>query len=307
MSAATAAPAIGAIGLGSSAPFPMFDRVWEIFTEKGIRTIFVSIGNSSSSAADLDLAETIGCPMHVIPLTEKGRAEWAEIAAILKEKKREGANATHSFSEGAEQKWILPKNIRVQEAVPSWEAGTIRRTLHVLEGKPCAPSESARREGAEISTIPVKLFVDTICREAKLKDDITRIDILKIDAKSEWPGLEKNILAAVLDAGYRPCIVLVNWSEAPDVDLSTTLAAGHLQNSGYRLYGKEGTKFLYYFSDNDLYQLCSWEDTKAANPLVNELARQLLVAGPFASGSADAATSKEVPASDQKEADNASA
>ena len=277
-----AAPAIVTIGAGSSAPFPMFDRAWEIFADKGIRTVFVSIGNSSSSAADLDLAEGIGCPLHIVPLTEKGRAEWAEIAAILKEKKREGDNATHPFSEGAERKWILPKNIRVQEAVPSWEAG------------------SARREAAEIVTIPVKLFADTICKEMKLKDDATRIDILKIDAKAEWPGLEKSIVAAVLDAGYRPCILLVNWSDAPDVDLSTTLAAGHLQNSGYRLYGKEGTKFLYYFSDNDLYQLCSWEDDKVANPLLNELARQLRPVGP-------PAPPAEVPAPDQKETENASA
>jgi hypothetical protein len=258
----------------------MFDRAWEIFTDKGIRTVFVSIGNSSSSAADLDLAEGIGCPVHVVPLTEKGRAEWAEIAAILKEKKREGGNATHPFSEGAERKWILPKNIRPQDAVPSWEAG------------------SAKREDAEIAMIPVKVFADAICRELKLKDDATRIDILKVDAKAEWPGLEKSIVAAVLDAGYRPCILLVNWSEAPDVNLSTTLVAGHLQNSGYRLYGKEGTKFLYYFSDNDLYQLCSWEDTKAANPLVNELARQLRLIP---------AAPTEVPAPEQKEGDNASA
>jgi hypothetical protein len=263
----------------------MFDRAWEIFADKGIRTVFVSVGNSSSSAADLDLAEGIGCPVHVAPLSEKGRAEWAEIAAILKEKKREGSTAVHSFSEGAERKWILPKNIRVQEAVPSWEAGC------------------ARREGTEIVTTSVKVFADAICKEMKLKDDATRIDILKIDAKAEWPGLEKNLLPAVLDAGYRPCLLLVNWSEAPDVELSTTLAAGHLQNSGYRLYGKEGTKFLYYFSDNDLYQLCSWEDDKAANPLVNELARQLRVTGP----SVPPAPPAELPASDQKEADNASA
>ena len=74
-------------------------------------------------------------------------------------------------------------------------------------------------------------------------------------------------------------MVLVNWTAAPDIDLRTTLAAGHLQNAGYRLFGKEGTRFLYYFSDNDLYQLCSWEDTRVPNPLLSELVRQLHLGG----------------------------
>jgi hypothetical protein len=258
----------------------MFERIWEVFGAKSIRTVFVTIGNSASSAPDLDLAESIGCPIHAVPISSKGVVEWEELLAIVKEKKREGANAQHPFTEGAEQKWILPKNIRIQKALPFWHGGQIQREGDV-----------------PLSTVPMQQFIRAISAEMKLKDEEGRVDILKIDTKEEWPGLEKGILAAVLDAGYRPGLVLVNWTSLPDTDLSTTLAAGHLQNSGYKLCGKEGGRFLYFFSDNDLYQICSWEETAVSNPLFNEIGHQILGAHAKA----------KLPSSEQKAAGDASA
>ena len=160
MSSAPAAPAIVQIGAGSSAPFPMFDKVWEIFGTKSIRTVFVSIGNSSSSAADLDLAESIGCPIHIVPLSEQGRMAWEEVTACLQAKKREGANATHSFSEGVERKWILPKNIRIQSSIPYWGAGHIQR------------------EETVVVTAPVQAFTESICQAMKLTEEGGRIECL---------------------------------------------------------------------------------------------------------------------------------
>ena len=57
------------------------------------------------------------------------------------------------------------------------------------------------------------------------------------------------------------------------LDLSTTLAAGHLQNAGYQLLWKIDNKFLYYFNDNDMYQICSWEENYCQNPMFNEIVR----------------------------------
>lgn len=231
-----------------------------MFSAKSIRTVFVSIGNSASAAPDLDIAESIGCPVHAVPLSAKGTAQWEEVVAILKEKARKDGNATHAFTEGAERKWVLPKNIRIKSSLPFWHEGQIQKG------------------DARLPTAPVQEFLSAITREMKIQEPEGRVDILKIDAKEEWPGLEKAILAAVLDAGYRPGLVLVNWSMRPDEDLSTTLAAGHLQNSGYKLCGKDDTRFLYFFNDNDAYQSCSWEDTAVANPLVNEIGQQVLAA-----------------------------
>ncbi len=252
----TAPDSITTLGVGSSSPFPIVSRVWDVFASKSIRTIFLTIGNSSSSVADLELAESIGCRIHVCPLTSTEEGEWKEIQEILKERKREGAFATYPFTVGAEAKWILPKNIRIQGAIPWWGEGTIRTTA-----------------GDECKTTDVYSMIEKVCEDMKLKDGGVRLDILKIDTSREAPGLERAILPAILNAGFRPTLVLVHWNGRPDIELSYTLAAGHLQNCGYKLMAMEGDNFLYYFIDNDLYQLCSWEETKVANPLLDEIAR----------------------------------
>jgi hypothetical protein len=231
--------------------FPILDRVWDIYAGKGIRTVFLSVGASNSAMADLEIAESLGCPLHVVPLNAAEKASWAEVAGILKERKRD--DSASPFSAGAESKWILPKNLRVQEAVPWWERGTIDIS------------------GTVIPTERVGDLMKSITSLMKIKDDSNRIDILKIDTASSAPGLERGVLGAVLNAGYRPALILVRWSSMPDVELSTTLAAGHLQNSGYSLLGKVDNKFLYYFTDEDLYQLCSWEGIVATNPVVTEI------------------------------------
>jgi len=239
----------------SAAPFPMLDRIWDIFSGKGIRTVFVSIGNSACAMPDLEIAEGLGCPINYIPLTQTEKDQWSEVTTILKERKRDEATSK-PFSVGAETKWILPKNVRAQAALPWWGCGTLD-----LCGCP------------QLTTASVENFAQSICSTMKLKDNMGRIDILKLDTVTAAPGLEKAIIGAVLNAGFRPAVIMVNWSKMPDVELSTTIAAGHLQNCGYRLMDKMDGKFLYYFTDDDLYQFCSWEVTTCQNPLLNEIAR----------------------------------
>jgi hypothetical protein len=231
--------------------FPILDRVWDIYAGKGIRTVFLTVGASKAALADLEIAESLGCPLNIVPLSEGERASWTEVFGILKERKREPTAS--AFSEGAESKWILPKNVRLQEAVPWWENGTIDISGNVLK------------------TQNVGSLMTSVAAAMKLKDNANRIDILKIDTEASAPGLEKALLGAILSAGYRPAIVLVRWNKMPDVDLSTTLAAGHLQNSGYSLVGKVDNKFAYYFTDEDLYQICSWEGITPNNPVMTEI------------------------------------
>ena len=240
------------IGASSSDPFPMLERSWDIFSAKGIRTVFVSIGNSKSVVPDLDIAEGLGCPINHVPLNEAEAAAWTEVSTILKERKREPTAS--DFSAGAETKWILPKNVRPQTALPWWSNGTLD-----LSG------------GGQMKTQSVAQLAESICTTMKVKDNIVRIDVLKVDTVAAAPGLERAIIGAVLNAGFRPAIVLVHWSESPDVGLATTVAAGNLQNCGYRLMSVVNKKFLYYFTDDDLYQLCSWELTTCQNPLMQEL------------------------------------
>jgi hypothetical protein len=230
--------------------FPILDRIWDVYSGKGIRTVFLSIGNSKSALADLEIVESLGCPLNVVPLTESDKSNWVEVARILKDRKRESSDS--EFSVGSETKWILPKNMRVLDSIPFWENGTIDLS------------------GYTMRTQKVNQFTQSIATTMKLKDNANRIDILKVDALSA-PGLEVSILSAIMSAGFRPSLILVRWTKMPDVELSATLAAGHLQNCGYSLIGKQGDKFLYYFTDEDLYQICSWEGIVVNNPIVTEI------------------------------------
>lgn len=229
----------------------MLDRIWDIYAGKGIRTVFLTIGSSKAALPDLELAESLGCPLNIVTLSDSEKEAWSEVSAILKERKREPTASP--FSIAAETKWILPKNLRLHDAIPWWNNGTLdlsggtRRTEHFKD------------------------FMGSIATTMKLKDNANRVDILKIDTVSSAPGLEIPLLSAMLTMGYRPATVIVRWSKMPDVDLPTTLAAGHLQNAGYSLFGKEDDKFLYYYTDEDLYQACSWEEVSLKNPLVVEI------------------------------------
>lgn len=243
------------LGADSTARFPIIDRVWDVFSQKGIRTAFLSVGASSSSAPDLELAESLGCPINIVALTPEEREKWSEVAVVLKERKRLEPNARFPFSAGAEQKWILPKNIRLLEAMPWWTAGSVD-----ISG--CAQPVKAGAFGE---------VVRKICQDIKTRDGATRLDIVKVDTVESAPGLEAAFLGAMLNAGFRPAIVLVRWSRMPDTDLPTTLAAGHLVTSGYSLFKALGDCFLYYFTDNDMYQSCSWEKPAGENPIMTAI------------------------------------
>lgn len=236
------------LGKESSSPLLMIERVWDTFSQKGVRTVFLSIGNSSSAIGDLELAESLGCPINCVPVGAEQLEEWKELTGILKDRKRTEAAKFH-FTDGAQGKWVLPKNIRIRESMPWWCSGSIDVS------------------GGSMKTESVLSFMEKICKDMKVKDNEVRLDILKVDAN----GLERACISSILDAGFRPAVVVVNWRNMPDTELSTTLAAGHLQNNGYKLIKKIGTQFLYYFTNNDVYQICSWEVEGVTNPIVNEI------------------------------------
>lgn len=252
MSAARSHQAIPTMLLAAKSedPFPCVDNLWSIYAKKGSRTVFLTVGAGVSSLPDLDLAETLGCPLNYVPLGEQQVAAWSEVAAVLKARAR-GADATHSFSAGAEDKWILPKHVHQIDALPWWSAGVA--------------------DISGVGSIPTKKcfdLVEGICRRMNLKDGEVRLDILKLDVPAE---LERPILLAVLEAGFRPGVILVRWGKMPNSDVPTSLTAGHLQNCGYGLLKTYDNKFAYFFLDRDVYMTCSWEDATVPNPLIKEI------------------------------------
>jgi hypothetical protein len=259
--AAVAAPLAPIIQVGAKGaePFPMIDKIWFIFTEKGIRTVFVSVGTSASALADLDIAESIGCPVNIIPLKASEKAQWESVAAVLKARKQPEGELT-PFLAGVEEKWVLPKNIRTSSAVP-WPA---KGAIEVPTGE-SVPTEKALT------------VITDICKGMRLKEgEGSRIDILKVDTTTSAPELAGDIALSILQAGFRPAILLIHWAGYPDLEAPYHIQAGSIQTMGYRLMAKTDKKFLYYYTDLDLFESCSWEDTSCDNPMVNELRRALM-------------------------------
>ncbi len=234
------------------------DRLWDTFSGKGVRTVFLSIGSGASSDAELAIAESIGCPVHAVCLNGVEENEWENVKEVLADPERTGARSTCDFSKGAEKRWILPKNIRKVLEIPYWSRG-------VMDTSGCVGIPLSR------STQAVAQVLEKICSDMKLKDNTVRCDILKVDTVKNAPGRERAILSAFFQSPFRPAIVLINWTDLPDSTLEATMAAGQLQLCGYKLIAKSGHKFTYTFTDNDMYQICSWEDTTCDNPMMREL------------------------------------
>jgi len=242
-----------------SDPFPFFNDAWTMYCKKGMKTVFISIGTSKSAIADLEIAETVGCPIIVVPGSEEGLAGWIEVAECIKMHEAL-KNPKSDFSKGADENWILPKNLRLETTnFPFWNHSALFKISDTYS----------------LESVPFYKWVEAQCKTLGLHPEETRIDILKIDMQN---GNERGILYSVLDAGFRPSTLLIHWSTSPDTDMPTRMVAGHLQNCGYILIRKEANKFLYYFIDSDMYSICSWENTSVINPLINELIDQLKAA-----------------------------
>ena len=237
-------------GVDGGDPFPCLSDLWRVYGIKGTKTVFVSLGLSKSPMADLEIAELMGCPIHVVPLNEEHVNMWNEVKSVLAVRERNDSSSTYDFSKGVSEKWVIPKNVHIHKSLPWWMDSTLQMS-----------------ENDTLKTREFYQWVEDACKLTKLENDV-RVDILKLDMVN---GMERPVLAAMLNAGFRPGCIMVNWEHSPDTHTPTTLAAGHLQNCGYKLINKVDNKFFYFFIDQDMYMTCSWEDTRAPNPMVHEI------------------------------------
>lgn len=103
--------------------------------------------------------------------------------------------------------------------------------------------------------------------------NLEKVDICKIDTNAIKTRM---IIYELLDAGFRPGILLVKFNDSPDTNTSSQLVAGHLQNCGYSLMGVHEDKYLYYFTDNCLYDYCSWTEVSIENPIITEFKKAFI-------------------------------
>ena len=128
-------------------------------------------------------------------------------------------------------------------------------------------------EKGPVVTKPWIDVLQTHCKNIGLSDDNIRLDILKVD---NCP-FQHTVLDSLWQTGIRPSLLLIHWISSPDSDLSTLLSAAHLQMIGYCLAAKEENRYLYYFTDVNYYETCSWETVakKYENPLMLTLIRSI--------------------------------
>lgn len=243
---------------GKEDPFPMVQNIWDFFSEKGIKVVFLSIGTSKTPLVELEFSEMLGCPVHIFDPNEEVVAKWQEVKEILQTRK--STETTSAFASSASKKWVLPRNLIVQNTLPFFYDGSV--TVHEKKW----------------NTQRVASCVKKACSSMNISDDQERVDVLKITMENE----EASIIYAFLHAGFRPAFILVHWTECPDTSIQSMNAAGNLQMMGYALIGKEGSNFLYYFNDNNYYETCSWEgiNKKSENPLINEIVKSVLPKSP---------------------------
>jgi hypothetical protein len=231
-------------------PYPMIENVWNFFSEKGTKLVFVSVGTGNSCLPDLDFAEMNGCPILKLDTPETS-AKWNEVKDILKARKLQ--ETTSEFAKPAMRKWVLPKNLHLQDCIP------------------CSYNGTLVSDGVTLATRSWNDLLKEHCKTIGLEEP--RLDVLKVD---KCP-LEVLVLTSVIQSGFRPSLLLVNWMTSPDSDVETLNTAAHLQMLGYALVGKEGSKYLYFYTDVNYYETCSWETVakKFENPLLVNLVQSI--------------------------------
>lgn len=239
------------VGANSSNPLPIINKLWDFYSTKSIKTVFISLGTSSSPIAELEIAETLGCPLHVVEYNKEKLSGWEKAISILNSRK-ETDETKCDFTKDVVNKWILGKNVRISNSLPFFYDGNVDLS------------------GTTVQTTSLERYVRTICDAMNIPSDNHRVDLLNIQIgdSNEIP-----VLFSLLNSPYRPGLIIVNFTNSPDTNIYSTQAAGHLQNMGYMLMEKEGTKFLYMYNDKNVYEFCSYENTKIDNPLVYELVK----------------------------------
>jgi hypothetical protein len=103
---------------------------------------------------------------------------------------------------------------------------------------------------------------------SNLKMENPQIHVLKLEVKN---GQERQFIYKFLDCGFRPSLLLVNWSYDLDDHIATAHCCGHLFNSGYCLVKQTDLYSLYMFQDQTLYDICSMKTVSLTNPILNSV------------------------------------
>jgi hypothetical protein len=111
---------------------PFLKDLWSFFSSKGVKTNFFSVNPDASLMLDLDICESLGCPVRILTNSADIETKWSIISATLKARAIAPENANLLWLEGIQKRWILPRNLVVKRTQLEWS--TLSTEAASLEG-----------------------------------------------------------------------------------------------------------------------------------------------------------------------------
>lgn len=219
-------------------PFTFFDS-----TKKDRVCVFFT-DSETQWKRDLILGERTFSDVILFPIGRSYDADVNEVKEILEKRMAYPGIQESPETQEIAKTWILPKKLHLGPEATAF----------------LVPHEGAFKQG-------LQSFISS-----KIPTYDNTLQVVKIDVKG---GLERQIVYKMLDDGFRPSLLIVNWSEDLDAHYSTAICAGHLLNCGYNHVFTEGSQSLYMFADQPLYDICSLKETGMTNPFMNTILKQL--------------------------------
>ena len=123
---------IKSVKLANGEEVPFLKDLWSFFSSKGVKTNFFSVNPDASFMLDLDICESLGCPVRVLTNSAAIETKWSIIASTLKTRTIAPENASLTWLEGIQKRWILPRNLVVKRTDLQWS--TLATEAAALEG-----------------------------------------------------------------------------------------------------------------------------------------------------------------------------
>lgn len=216
--------------------YPSMVNLYDFFSPRTDSITVWSIG-FGKGGIEVDIAENTGVKIKVFDARPGAKDRFDIVNRITNT--HEYQNTDPEWAKNLTKHWILPESLKFESKIPFRFSGTL-----------------------DISGVHTETF----------RSEESKIDFLKID----YDYATASILRNMLEIGYRPGVILVVWPNNPDACAITMCEAGHLQMVGYRLLGHVGNTYLYMFMNNNMYEICSWSDTKSDNPVFPEYLEQMI-------------------------------
>ncbi len=99
---------------------PFLRDIWSFFGAKGVKTQFYSINPDLSYKVDIEIVESLGCPVRILTDKDAVEQKWEVVRNVVKTRKIAEEDLDKQWLQGIERKWILPKNILVKKTSFGW-------------------------------------------------------------------------------------------------------------------------------------------------------------------------------------------